>query len=134
MPVIKMKQNGEWREVVKGQLSDKPESIIAVDMTSGSKNPNISSDSCNTEYRYLNADGISSLILGTTDVCDENTLIYCSIVFRSGATPTTITNNLRAFFIGDDCEGVNFIPQASTVYEVGLWWNGVNWSASVRGI
>ena len=110
-----------------------PASMVLVDATSGSKAPVISVDKSNTEYRYLYASGITSLTLNTSDVYSNDTEAYYGIVFLSGTTATTIVNTLNAYFKGDDCLNGVFTPMATKTYEIGLWWNGLNWNAVVRG-
>jgi hypothetical protein len=102
--------------------------IIEVDATSGEKVLYLSLSNSNTEWRYVYASGITSLVLTTNgDSFTNDKEAYYTVVFISGTTATSISNRLEAYFTGDDCvEGV-FTPAASKTYDLGVWWNGMKW-------
>ena len=107
---------------------------IVTDDTSGDKTITFTTSNVDSEFRYVCADGITSLTLDSTGTFSNTTEAYYFIVFLSGTTATTITNTLGAYFTGDDCDSGTFTPVASKTYEVGIWWNGLTWQGIIRGI
>lgn len=90
----------------------------------------------NIEYRSLKPEGLTSLTLSLYPGSEflNNTLFHNSIIFKSGATATTINNTAGVYFTGDDCENGVLTPTANKVYELGIWWNGLSFQGVVRGV
>ena len=107
---------------------------IVVDATSGAKTLTLSTTNTNTEWRYVYASGISSLILNKSGTLTNADLAYYTMVFVSGTTATTITDNIGINFIGDDCATGVFTPYVSTTYELSVWWNGISWQGIVKEV
>lgn len=110
---------------------------IIVDATScesGDKIVSLAANNSNTEWRYVYASGIETLVL-TSSEAFENTAeaYYYSVVFISGTTATIFHNQIKAYCSGDDCVDGIFTPAASKTYDLGIWWNGLEWQAAVRG-
>ena len=61
-------------------------------------------------------------------------MFHHSIIFKSVATATVITNTAGVYFTGDDCESGVLTPVANKVYELGIWWNGLSFQGVVRGV
>lgn len=107
---------------------------INADITRGAKSITFTTSNVNTEWRYLDTNGITSLTLSQSGAFSGSAEAFYSIVFKSGATTTTVTDNLTAYFTGDDCVGGVFTPVQNTIYDIGIYWNGFGWQALVRGV
>jgi len=107
---------------------------ISVDATTGDKSIVLAADGYNTEWRYTNTSGITSLTIDKSGTFTDSTEAYYSVVFKSGDTATTFTNAIGAYFTGDYCYDGIFIPEPNSTYDVGIYWNGLGWHAIVRGV
>lgn len=107
---------------------------ISVDATGGAKTIELTTENSNTEWRYVYANGISSLAIGKTGTFTADTEAYYSVVFKSSEGATDIVDNVGACFTGDDCANGAFMPASGKVYDVGIYWNGLGWQAIVRGV
>lgn len=56
-----------------------------------------------------------------------------SLVFKSGATATTITYPDTIKWTGDDISSDKFVPASSKTYEVLIYWNGFEYCGIVKG-
>lgn len=56
-----------------------------------------------------------------------------SLVFKSGATATTITYPDTIKWSGEDISSEKFVPASSKTYEVLIYWNGINYCGIVKG-
>ena len=83
----------------------------------------------NTEYRFtLELESIEFTLP------DNPTDDYISsIVFKSGATATTITYPDTIKWSGDDISSDKFVPASSKTYEVLIYWNGFDYCGIVKG-
>ena len=124
----------EWANNTMYATTASTNTKITVDATSGAKSITLQTSNSNTEWRYAYASGITSLTLTSSGTFSNTTEAYYTITFLSGATATTITNTLGAYFTGDDCVDGVFTPTSSKTYELGIWWNGLKWQAVVRGV
>lgn len=82
----------------------------------------------NTEYRFmLELESIEfTLPENTTDD------YISSLVFKSGATATTITYPDRIKWSGEDISSDKFVPAPSKIYEVLIYWNGFDYCGIVK--
>jgi hypothetical protein len=108
--------------------------VISVDATGGAKSIGLTPENTNTEWRYVYANGISSLAISKTGTFTADTEAYYSVVFKSSEGATDIVDNVGACFTGDDCANGAFMPASGKVYDVGIYWNGIGWQAIVRGV
>lgn len=83
----------------------------------------------NTEYRFmLELESIEFTL-------PENTIddYISSIVFKSGATATTIIYPDTIKWMGEDISSDKFVPASGKTYEVLIYWNGFNYCGIVKG-
>lgn len=83
----------------------------------------------NTEYRFmLELESIEfTLPENTTDD------YISSIVFKSGATATTITYPDTIKWSGEDISSDKLVSASSKTYEILIYWNGFNYCGIVKG-
>ena len=83
----------------------------------------------NTEYRFtLELESIEFTLpeLPTDDYIS-------SLVFKSGATATTITYPDTIKWTGEDISSDKFVPASGKTYEVLIYWNGIDFCGIVKG-
>lgn len=114
-------------------LNAAPKTALRIDTSSGAKSIKLTPTYYSEEWRFFYDGGIPSLKLDTAGTFSYSTDLSGRCVFRSGATATTITNTMGAYFTGDDCADGVFTPSANKIYTVDIWWNGMSWQAAVRG-
>lgn len=88
----------------------------------------------NTEWRYTTNLESIEFETDSNSQFQSDSEYHMTIVFKSGATPTTITNTAGVYFTGDECDSGVFTPVANKIYEMGIWWNGFNFQGVVRGV
>lgn len=84
----------------------------------------------NTEYRFTQ--DLSSLTLTLPQTIDTTFIV--GVVFSSGSTATAMTYDSLIKWSGDDVTSGSFVPQADKVYNVVMWFDGINVNAVVRGV
>lgn len=83
----------------------------------------------NTEYRFtLELESVEFTL--PENPTDD---FISSLVFKSGATATTITYPDTIKWSGDDISSDKFVPASSKTYEVLIYWNGINFCGIVKG-
>ena len=120
---------GTWSEVARNMFMNANDTTDAISMPLGQHLNN-------TEYRFLHSEGLIHLKLTTDNSIpfEINTEFHITIIFKSGATATTIENTVGVYYTGDDCDGGTFTPVANKIYELGIWWNGLSFQGVVRGV
>lgn len=63
-----------------------------------------------------------------------NEKFFSTVVFYSGANPTTFNCDTRIKLVGSDVESNVFSPEANKTYELRFWWNGRNLNCVVWGV
>ena len=84
----------------------------------------------NTEYRFTQ--DLSSLTLTLPQTIDTTFIV--GVVFSSGSTATAMTYDGLIKWSGDDVTSGSFVPQADKMYNIVLWYDGINVNAVVRGV
>lgn len=103
---------------------------VSTDATAGDKSV---SPINNLDQRFTYNSGIASLTLNAYTGTLLNLDLTFSITFKSGTTPTTITNTLGVYFTGDATSSGVFTPVASKQYDLVIWYDGFGWQGVVRG-
>ena len=83
----------------------------------------------NTEYRFMLELESIEFTLPELPIDD----FISSLVFKSGATATTFTYPDLIKWTGDDISSDKFVPASSKIYEVLIYWNGINYCGIVKG-
>ena len=84
----------------------------------------------NTEYRFTQ--DLSSLTLTLPQSIDTTFIV--GVVFSSGSTATAMTYDSSIKWSGDDVTSGSFVPQADKVYNIVMWYDGINVNGVVRGV
>ena len=83
----------------------------------------------NTEYRFMLE--LESIEFELPELPKDD--FISSLVFKSGATATTITYPDTIKWTGDDISSDKFVPASIKTYEVLIYWNGINYCGIVKG-